>query len=77
MAEYTNDEFEVDLDDRSVTHKRSGIRFSFYQYQNEADWLNSDSVIYRDNPQWDGDRRELAAAAKTAALSKGMTARKP
>jgi len=29
-------------------------------------------VIYRDNPEWPGDRRRLAAAAKEAAMAKGM-----
>jgi hypothetical protein len=77
MNQYSKDEFEIDLAERSVTHTGSGIRFSFYEYENENDWRESDSVIYRENPNWDGNRRELAAAAKEAAIAGGMTARRP
>jgi hypothetical protein len=74
---YPVDQFVVDLLDRTVIHKPSGIWFSFYEYHSEDDWRKTDSVIYRDNPDFTGDRRALAAAAKRAALAKGMTARKP
>ena len=77
MANVSADEFDVDLKDRKVLHKSSGIWFSFYEYLNEEDWGRSDSVIYRDNPEWAGDRKQLAASAKEAAIAKGMTARKP
>jgi hypothetical protein len=77
MEQYPKDQFDVDLSERKVTHKPSGIWFSFYEYQNEDDWQRSDSVIFRENPAWDGDRRALAASAKAAALAAGMTARKP
>jgi hypothetical protein len=70
-------EFDVDLAERRVTHKASGIWFSFYEYLNEGDWLKSDSVTYRDNPRWEGDRNLLAASAKSAAVAEGMTARRP
>jgi len=65
-------DFDVDLEERKVIHKDSGIWFSFYEYPNEDDWKRTDSVIYRDNPTWDGDRKELAAAAKHAAMTRGM-----
>ena len=71
------DEFDVDLLERRVTHRPSGIWFSFYEYPNEDDWLRSDSVTYRDNSAWDGDRNVLAASAKNAAVAQGMTARRP
>jgi hypothetical protein len=71
------DEFDVDLAERRVTHRASGIWFSFYEYLNDEDWLKSDSVTYRDNPRWEGDRNLLAASAKNAAVVKGMTARRP
>ncbi len=77
VADYPPSEFEVDLADRSVTHEPSGIRFSFYEYTVESDWLASDSVIFRDNPQWHGDRAELARSAKAAAVIGGMTAKRP
>jgi hypothetical protein len=66
------DDFDVDLTERKVVHKESGIWFSFYEYPDEDDWQQTDSVIYRDNPEWPGDRRRLAAAAKEAAMAKGM-----
>jgi hypothetical protein len=71
------DEFDVDLIERRVTHRASGIWFSFYEYLNEDDWLKSDSVTYRDNPRWEGDRNLLAASAKNAAVVGGMSARRP
>ncbi|MGC2524630.1 MAG: hypothetical protein WA417_18660 [Stellaceae bacterium] len=77
MTPLLPDEFEVDTLERRVLHKESGIWFRFYEYLNEEDWKRSDSVIYRDNPNWPGDRNQLAAAAKNAALVKGMKARKP
>jgi hypothetical protein len=77
MAQYPTSEFDVDLYERKVTHRPSGIWFSFYEYQNEADWLKTDSVFYRENPDWDGDRSALAASAKAAAIAAGMKARKP
>jgi hypothetical protein len=70
------DDFDVDLAERKVIHKESGIWFSFYEYPSEDDWKRSDSVIYRDNPEWSGDRRVLAAAAKQAAMAKGMKGRR-
>ena len=77
MDEVSSKEFDVDLLDRRVVHKPSGIWFEFYEYLNEDDWRRSDSVIYRDEPDWVGDRRKLAAAAKRAAIEMGMTAKKP
>jgi len=71
------DEFDVDLVERRVTHRESGIWFSFYEYLSEDDWHKSDSVTYRDNPHWEGNRNLLAASAKNAAVVKGMTARRP
>jgi len=70
-------DFEIDLTRRLVTHKPSKIGLSFYEYQTELDWEQSDTVTFRDNPKWPGDRRKLAAAAKVAAVAAGMTARKP
>jgi hypothetical protein len=70
-------DFMVDVRDRTVIHKPSKILFSFYEYRTEDDWETSQSVIYRDNPDFTGDRLELAAAAKRAALANGMKARKP
>ncbi len=72
MDKFSPDDFDVDLSERKVIHKDSGIWFSFYEYPNEDDWERTDSVIYRDNPDWVGDRRELAAAAKHAAMARGM-----
>ena len=77
MAQLSPDEFDVDLIERRVVHKPSGIWCEFYEYLKEDDWKRSDSVIYRDKPDWSGDRKELAAAAKRAALEKGMKATKP
>ena len=77
MEQYPNDQFDVDLFERKVIHKPSGIWFSFYEYQNAADWQRTDSVIFRENPAWEGDRRALAASAKAAALAAGMKARRP
>jgi hypothetical protein len=77
MEQYPVDEFDVDLFERRVIHKPSGIWFSFYEYQNESDWQQTDNAIFRDNPDWPGDRLALAAAAKRAALARGMTARRP
>ena len=76
-ADISPDDFDVDLSERRVVHKKSGIWFEFYEYANEEDWRRTDSVIFRDNPRWEGDRRALAAAAKQAAISAGMTARVP
>jgi len=72
MDSLSPDDFDVDLTERKVIHKESGIWFSFYEYPDENDWKRSDNVIYRDNPEWVGDRRKLAAAAKEAAMAKGM-----
>lgn len=70
-------DFEVDLAERQVTHKPSRIVVTFYQYPTDDDWLKSDSVTLRDNPAYRGDRRELARAAKAAALAANMTKQKP
>jgi hypothetical protein len=70
------EEFDVDLVERRVVHRASGIWFSFYEYLREDDWLKSDSVTYRDNPRWEGDRNLLAASAKNAAIARGMTAQR-
>lgn len=75
--EYRPQEFDVDLCDRRVLHKPSKIWFEFYEYLDEADWQRTDSVIYHDNPNWPGDRRELAALAKRVAIEKGMKAQRP
>jgi hypothetical protein len=53
MGMISPDEFDVDLAERRVTHRSSGIWFSFYEYLNEDDWLKSDSVTYRDNSRWE------------------------
>ncbi len=58
MTPFSREDFDVDLEKREVRHKESGIRFSFYKYLNEADWERSDNTMFRDNPAWDGDRRE-------------------
>jgi hypothetical protein len=73
----TNDDFDVDLAERRVVHKPSGMWFEFYEYTTEDDWKRSDSVIFRDVPEWRGDRAQLAAAAKKAALAQGMMAKRP
>jgi hypothetical protein len=77
MAKFPIDEFEVDLSEREAHHKPSGITFSFYAYTNEDDWQKADTVIFRDNPNFECDRMDLAAAAKAAALAKGMRAGRP
>jgi hypothetical protein len=77
LNEPSPDDFEVDLTERRVIHKPSGMWFSFYEYLTEEDWKKSDSVIYRDNPEWTIDRMKLAAMAKEIAIEKGMTAKKP
>ncbi len=77
MTNFSADDFDVDLLERKVIHKKSGIWFSFYEYTTEDDWKRSDSVTYHDVPSYEGDRMELAAAAKSAAIEKGMTARRP
>jgi hypothetical protein len=71
------EDFDLDLEERRVTHRPSHIVVSFYEYTNEDDWRRSDSATLRDNPAWRGDRSELAGAAKAAAVAKGMTAQKP
>lgn len=77
MHQLRQEDFEVNLAERRVTHKPSGIIASFYEYHTEDDWRKSDSVTLRDNPAYTGDRRELARAAKAAALAAGMTRKKP
>jgi hypothetical protein len=71
------EDFDVDLAERLVRHKPSGIEISFYEYLNEEDWKKSDTATLRDNPFWPGDRYELARLAKEAAVAAGMTSRKP
>jgi len=71
------EDFDVDLTERLVTHKPSGIEVSFYEYLSEDDWKKSDSALLRDNPFWPGNRYELARVAKDAALAAGMMSRKP
>jgi hypothetical protein len=77
MNQFSPDDFDVDLVDRRVVHKPSGIWFKFYEYLNDEDWQKSDSITYRDNPHWSGDRMKLATEAKRAAILKGMKARRP
>jgi len=77
MPELPLEDFDVNLPLRKVVHKPSGIWFEFYEYLSENDWNRSDSVVYHDRPEWSGDRMELAAAAKDAAIKGGMRARKP
>lgn len=77
MAQLRPEDFDVNLEERRVTHKPSKIVISFYEYNSEDDWRKSDSATLRDNPEYAGDRLELARAAKEAALALGMTARKP
>jgi hypothetical protein len=76
VNELKPEDFEVNLGERRVLHKPSGIVVSFYEYTNEDDWRRSDSVTLRDNPRWRGDRGELARAAKAVAVQEGMTATK-
>jgi hypothetical protein len=71
------EEFDVDLAERRVVHKPSGIEIEFYEYTNEQDWKKSGSAMLRDNPFWPGDRAELAQVAKEAAIAAGMQSRKP
>jgi hypothetical protein len=70
-------DFDIDLKERLVTHKPSGIEISFYEYTNERDWEISDTAMLRDNPSWPGDRAELARMAKQAAMAAGMRSHKP
>jgi hypothetical protein len=77
MPGISTSDFEVNLAERRVVHKPSGMWFSFYEYTKENDWRQTDSVIFRDNPEWKGNRGELAAAAKKAAIDAGMTAQRP
>jgi hypothetical protein len=77
IDKYPLSEFDVDVDERKVMHRPSGIWFSFYEYPNEDDWKQSDSVMFHDQPRWRGHRQELARAAKRAALAKGMKASRP
>jgi hypothetical protein len=77
MDQLLADDFDVDLYNRRVVHKPSGMWFTFYEYADEENWKTSDSVIYHNNPKWPGSRMELAAAAKAAAIQNGMRARKP
>ena len=76
MAIVTIDEFEVDLVERKVHHRPLGMVFSLYEYQSEAGWLKSDTTSYSDNPNWEGDRAELAEKVKAAALKAGMMAKR-
>jgi hypothetical protein len=77
MSESLSGDFEVNLTERRVVHVPSGMWFEFYEYTSEDDWRRSDSVIFRDNPKWPGNRDELAAEAKRAAIASGMGARRP
>lgn len=77
MPQLRPEDFDVDLMERRVTHRPSGIVVSFYEYNSETDWRNSDSVTLRDNPAWPGDRMELARVAQQTAIAQGMKARKP
>jgi hypothetical protein len=69
---FPDDEFDVDLVDRKVTHHPSEICFSFYEYRNERDWLSAAPAHYRENPEWEGNRFDLGLAAKRAAVAAGM-----
>ena len=69
---YPPNEFEIDRAKRKVTHKPSGITFSFYEYTTEEDWDKAAPASYRERPDWDGDRLMLAMAAKHAAKVHGM-----
>jgi hypothetical protein len=71
------EDFDVDLTERLVRHKPSGIEVSFYEYTNESDWERSDTAMLRDNPSWPGDRAEIAHMAKAAAIAAGMKFHKP
>ncbi len=77
MATLRVRDFDVDLVKREVIHRPSGIRFSFYEYRTEDDWLSSSSTIFSDNAEWSGDRGALAAEAKKAAINAGMKAKRP
>ena len=76
MPEFPTSDFVVNLAERRVVHKPSRMWFVFYEYTNENDWRRSDSVIFRDNPKYAGNRATLAAAAKKAAIDAGMMARR-
>lgn len=77
MDEFSPEQFDVDLAERTVFHKPSKIWLRFYVYTTEEGWQKSDSVTLRDNPEWTGDRMALAAAAKRVAIKRGMTATRP
>ena len=77
MSPIKIEDFDVDLPERLVRHKPSGIEVSFYEYLTEDDWNKSDSAVLRDNPFWPGDRYELARIAKAAAVAAGMKSHKP
>jgi hypothetical protein len=77
MSQIKLDDFDVDLAERLVRHKPSGIEVSFYEYLSEDDWKKSDSAVLRDNPFWPGNRYEIARIAKEAALAAGMRSHKP
>jgi hypothetical protein len=67
-------EFDVDVSKRYAIHKPSGISFAFNRYPSEDDWKAASPKSFRDRPDWDADRMELAKAAKRAALAAGMKA---
>jgi len=71
------EDFEVDLNTRTARHGPSEIEFSFYEYEDDDTWAKAGPKGYRDNPNWNGDRVELAKMAKSAAVVRGMGARKP
>jgi hypothetical protein len=59
--------FNVDVAERKVTHKSSGISFVFYE-----GFTNGGNVLLKDNPEWIGDRQQLMTAAAHVAVASGM-----
>jgi hypothetical protein len=76
MGRFPPNDFYIDLDKRKVAHRSSGISFWFFEYVDERGWLKSTEAICQNNKEWIGDRRELLAAAKLAALAFGMKAKR-
>ena len=66
------EDFLVDLRERKVVHRHTGIWFTFYEHANQALWDADNSVAFHDKPEFHGDRRQLAENAKRAAVKAGM-----
>ncbi len=80
MVRYTDEDqpaFDVNIQERTALHRPSGILVMFSEYATEAEWLATNSAMWRDAKEFAGDRRELAALAKAAVLAAGMPHRRP